>query len=309
MKRRNLTALLLAALMLAAVLTGCGASSKSEAADVGYSNSAEAPMAEEMGAEVLYSSGSTADSAAIDTSSQKLIRRVSIDAETEDLETLLSQLSEQISGLNGYIEEQELYNGSSYSSYRYRSAYLVVRIPAENLDGFVSEVKGISNVVTYNESTEDVTLTYVATESRITALETEEARLLELLAKAETMSDLLEIEARLTDVRSELESVNSQLRVLRNQVSYATVTLSIEQVKVYTEVEEPTVWQRITSGFSRNIENIGESLVDFFVWAVTYSPQLIFWAVVIAAVIVMVRRSAKKRKKNTPPPQDEGEKK
>lgn len=302
MKKRNLMALLLAALMLAAVLTGCGGSSK--AADSVANGTAEMPMAE-AGAEeeVLYSaSGATADSAAMENTQQKLIRRVSIDAETEDLETLLAQLSAQIKSLGGYIEEQELYNGSSYSSYRYRNAWLVVRIPAENLDGFVSEVKGISNVVTYNESTEDVTLTYVATESRITALETEEARLLELLSKAETMSDLLEIEARLTDVRSELESVTSQLRLLRNQVSYATVKLSIEQVKVYTEVEEPTVWERITSGFSRNLKNLGEGLVDFFVWFVTYSPQLVFWAVVIAAGIVLVKRTAKKRKKNTPMP-------
>ena len=107
-----------------------------------------------------------------------------------------------------------------------------------------------------------------------------------------------EIEAWLTDVRYELESVTSQLRVLANQVDYATVHLYISQVKVYTETEEQTVWQRIGSGFKENLKDMGEDLTDFFVWLVTYSPQLILWAIVIAiAVTVLRKRIAKKRAK------------
>ena len=106
---------------------------------------------------------------------QKLIRRVNIDAETEDLDALLESLTVQISSLGGYIEQQNLYNGSAYASYRSRNANLTIRIPADQLDGFVGQVKDASNVISYSESQEDVTLTYVSTESRIKALETEEA--------------------------------------------------------------------------------------------------------------------------------------
>lgn len=316
MKGKKLLALLMALVMVGTLLTACGGSSKSTAADMMANGSmAEEQYGSPAEGEPLYS-GTTSDSAtgSVVTGDQKLIKTVNIDAETEDLETLLGKLTMQINELGGYIENQELYNGSSYSTYRSRSANLTVRIPAENLASFVGEIKGISNVVNYNESTEDVTLTYVATESRITALETEQERLLELLSKAENMTDLLEIEERLTEVRYELESVTSQLRVLSNKVSYATVYLYIDQVKVYTEVEEPTVWQRITGGFMGNLRNIGEALVDFFVWVVTYSPQLIFWAAVIAAAVIVIKRVARKRKdaKNPlyyPPTQDEDEKK
>ena len=317
---KKFLALLLALLMTTAMLTGCGGSSGNESADMMVENGA--PMEEQQEApaagDVLYGSsvsGSTSDAASGEyQSQQKLIREVSLDAETEDLEALLSALTEQISTLGGYIEQQQIHNGSAYSSYRYRSASLTVRIPAGNLDSFVGEVRGMANVVTYNESTDDVTLSYVATESRVAALEAEEQRLLELMGKAETMSDLLEVEERLTEVRSDLESTTSQLRVLANKVSYATVYLSLDQVEVYTEVEEPTVWQRITGGFSRNLKNIGEGLVDFMVWAITYSPQLIFWAAVIAVAVTLFRRSAKKRKEKKNPPyypprQDSEEKK
>ena len=301
MKLRKLTALLLALAMTALLLTGCGASSdaKTEMAMPEAAAPMEAPAMEDMkyaAGDAIYSTSVSGSTSANVQTGQKLIRKVHIDAETEDLETLLGSLTSQINSLGGYIEQQELYNGSSYSSYRHRSANLTIRIPAGNLDSFIGQVKDVSNVVSYNESQDDVTLTYVSTESRIKALETEQERLLELLSKAENMSDLLEIEARLTDVRYELENVTSQLRVLANKVDYATVYLYISQVKVYTEVEEQTVWQRIGSGFKQNLEDIGEDMENFFVWFVTYSPQLIVFALVAAVVIVLLRRRSQKRK-------------
>ena len=313
MKLRKLTALLLTFAMAALLMTGCGASTntKSEMAMPEAAAPMESPAMEEMkyaANDAIYSTSVSGNTSANVQTGQKLIRKVNIDAETEDLETLLGSLTSQISALGGYIEQQELYNGSSYSSYRHRSANLTVRIPAEKLDSFIGQVKDVSNVVSYNESQDDVTLTYVSTESRIKALETEQERLLELLSKAENMSDLLEIEARLTDVRYELENVTSQLRVLANKVDYATVHLYISQVKVYTEVEEQTVWQRIGSGFKQNLRDIGEDMEDFFVWLVTYSPQLVLWAAILAAVVVLLRRSSRKRKaqreKRMTPPQN-----
>ena len=294
---KKFVSLTLAVLMVLGLLSGCGASSMPK--------DAAAPAArEEMAVEapMMMANGTiTSDSAAevgqsVPGTEQKLIKTIRMEAETEDLDALLPQINEKINGLGGYVENQELYNGSSYSSYRHRNASLTIRIPAENLNGFVEDVKGVSNVVSYNENTENVTLQYVSTESRVKALEVEQERLLELLGKAENMADLLEIEARLTDVRYELESVTSQLRVLANQVDYATVHLYINQVKVYTETEEQTVWQRIGSGFRENLQDMGENLTDFFVWIVTYSPQLILWAIVIAIAITVLKKKLAKRK-------------
>ena len=305
MKGKKLFALLLALTMLAAVLTGCGKTAESTMAYDSAANGMveEVYQVEEPGA-ALYSTTDASSGTQGTVSDQKLIKRVSINAETEDLDPLLDSLNQKITELGGYIEYQDIYNGSTYSSYRYRSANMTIRIPADKLDGFVEQVQGVSNVVSINQSQENVTLTYVATESRMKALETEQERLLELREQAETMSDLLEIEARLTEVRSELESVTSQLRVLSNQVDYATVELYIDQVRVYTQVEEQTVWQRIGAGFQKNLKNIGEGLEDFFVWLVTYSPQLLIFAAAVIAVIALFKRSARKRKakKNAMPP-------
>ena len=311
MKGKKLLALMMAALVMATLLAGCGAATDSvgNMKQEAPMEAPEAVMDQEAGGGLLY--GTTEESASTAAADQKLIKRVNIDSETEDLESLLPQITNKVGELGGYIEHQELYNGSAYSSSRRRNVNMTIRIPADRLGEFTAQIEGASNVVNYSESAEDVTLQYVDTESRITALEVEQERLLELLSKADNMSDLLEIEARLTDVRYELESYSSQLRTLENKVSYATVYLYINQVKVYTEVEPQTVWQRIGSGFSENLTDIGEDLTNFFVWIVTFSPQLIFWAVVIAGTVTLVRRKAKNRRaKKMPdnPPEKQEEK-
>ena len=292
MKKKNLLALAMAAALLLS-LTACGASSmksESAAADRYYNYADEAPAAPVE--EELFSDSAVSEKYAESDlpADRKLIRTLSIDAETEELEPLLAALDEKVAALEGYVEEREVYNGSTYSSRRYRNANLTLRIPAEHVDSFVAHMRGISNIVSSGESVEDVTLTYVDTETRLKALETERDRLLELMEQAESMADLLAIEERLTDVRYELESVASQLKSLDNRVTYATVHLYITEVQEYTPVAEKTAWQRITEGFADSLEGIWEGTVDLFVWVLANSPYLALYGGIGAAVVVLLRK-------------------
>ena len=212
---------------------------------------------------------------------------------------LLTQLDQQIQQMQGYIENQEIYNGSAYSARRYRSADLTIRIPAEDVDAFTQAVSGAANITSKQISREDITLNYTATDSKVTALKTEESRLLELMEKAETMSDLLEIETRLSQVRYDLELYTSRLRLYDNQVDYATIHLSVSQVQEYTPAPERTVGQRIQDGFRSSLKGVGEGAVNFVVWFLSNLPYLVVWAAVLAALWFVTRKPrARQRSKN-----------
>lgn len=296
---KKLTALFLTLCLLAALLSGCGAKSASTAA---YYDRAPAEMAEE----VNFSAAETADAGALAGSGsgestvlpegRKWIVTMDMSAETEDLDALMASLNEKIAALNGYVEDQNSYNGSMFASRRYRRASLTVRIPAQHVEEFTAQVSGIANVVSTNLSRQDITLNYVATESRVAALETEETRLLELMEQAETMADLLEIESRLTDVRYELEKRASQLRLYDNQVDYATIYLSVEEVQEYTPVEEPTLWERISGGFMDSLEGLGTGLLDILVWVLASSPYLLAVGIAAAVIIAVVKKHRKPKK-------------
>ncbi len=289
MKKKQMLTLLLALSLVLTLLTGCGGAAKSEAAVMPQEapmEMAEAPAA----ADDILTSNSNAEAGTALPQSRKWIVTMYINAETEDLDAMTQALDVRIQKLGGYVEGQNVYNGSSYSSRRYRYADLTIRIPAEDADKFVEEMKGIANVISQEKNLEDVTLNYVSTESRMKALQTEEARLLEFMKEAQTMADLLEIEARLTDVRYELEAVTSRLRLYDNQIDYATIHLNIQEVQEYTPVEEPTVWERITTGFSDNLEGLGEGIVDFLVWVITSSPYLTVYGVLSLVLVLLIRR-------------------
>lgn len=298
MNVRRLFALAMVLLLLLS-LTACGGSSASDAGSIEYAAEMESPGAVN---DMLTSESGSTDVA---VENRKLIKTVSIEAETEELDTILAGIDSKIAELDGYVESREIYNGSSYAQRRYRRADLTIRIPAENVDGFVAHVDGVSNVVSSNEEIDDVTLQYVDIESRVKALETEQERLLELLSQAETMADLLEIEARLTEVRYELESVTSQLRTMDNLVSYATVHLYISEVQEYTPVEEETVWQRISGGFMDSLEGIADGAVEVVVWVLANSPYLVLWGAIIAGAVVVVRKLRKPKKVKKNPPKEE----
>jgi len=299
MKKKLLSSLLTLALILA-LFTACGGSSKAPAMDYAYQEEAmemEAQAAMAGGSNSLTENGSNGSSALPE--GRKWVITVTMSAETNDLDTMTAELDKHISALGGYVEDQRIYNGSAYANRRYRYANLTIRIPAADVDKFTQEIAGIANVVSKETTRDDITLKYVDTESRLTALKVEEERLLELLEKAETMADLLEIEARLTDVRYELENYGSRLRLYDNQVDFATIHLDIEEVQEYTPVAEPTFWERITGGFADSLGDLWESLQDLAVLIVTSAPFLVVYggiALVVAVLVKKVRKPGRVKK-------------
>ncbi len=294
-------ALILAAVLLAGFLYGCGAASDGATKGNGAVNDSMEYSAEmEPGEGGLTSSSNSITNAPESPMNQKLVRKVWLNAETDDLDALLQQVDEKIAALSGYAESREVHHGSPSATRRYRRATLTIRIPVAQLDQFVSHVTELSNVTSSNETADDITLKYVATQSRVSALQTEHDRLLELLAKAENMSDLLKIEERLTDVRTELEEVTSQLKLYDNMVDYGTVYLELSEVKEYTDTTEPeTVWQRIGKGFMQSLEDLGKFFTELFVLLVVGIPYLVILAVVIVVVVLIFKRRRKKQKKST----------
>lgn len=312
MKKRSWFALLLVAVLAAGLLSGCGAAesviangSAAPKEDFMYDaiyDGADSVVSESGTSSNQYGSSSTTGSAGVQN--QKLIRTMTVDAETDDLDALLAKLDARIAELGGYVQNQSVRNGSYSQTRRYRSADLTIRIPVEKLDAFIEQIKGETNIVTYNETADDITLSYIATASRVTALETEQTRLLELLAKAEDMTDLLLIEERLTDVRTELEEVTSQLRLYDNLVDYGTVKLTVTQVQEYTVVEEETMWQRMGSGIRESWENLCTFFENLLVLFVVSLPYLIPVAVIVIVTVVAVKLANRKRAGRSVPPAD-----
>ena len=288
-------------LAVAVLMSGCGASSK-------YESAASAPMAMDMVTEEAMAEEAIemeAPAATVATNGEvaetpqvgrKLIRTFDINIETKEFDEILSGIQAKVEELGGYIENSSLDGGSKYYSHYNRYSNMTVRIPSDKLDKFVENVKEAANVTYISESTEDITLRYVDTESRKIALETERDRLLELLERAETVEDIITIEGRLSEVRYQLESYASQLRTFDNQVDYSTVHINIHEVERETNVEPKTFWEEVTEEFDDSLYDMGRGIKNFAIWFLGSSPYLILWAVVIVVAVFVLRTVGKKKR-------------
>ncbi len=297
--------IIIASLMTASILAGCGASGSS---DSSYKSAAPAAAAEEAAYDYAdegawdydaapveaAASGSTgsapSDAEIMSNSNRKLIKTVNMTVETREFDSLVANVMDRIRTLGGYAESTDI-SGNSYNSYSStRSAYIVARIPANNLDSFVDNLENESNITSKNESASDVTLQYADVEAHKESLKIEQQRLNQLLEQADTLENIIELENRLTEVRYEIESYESRLRTMNNQVEYSTVNLSIQEVKEYTPepVEELTFGQRVAQGFLESCANAWEAIQDFIVGFVSILPMLLVILIILAVIFFII---------------------
>lgn len=339
MKKRSLLASLLAALLVLVVFTGCAASSKMAAADTasapnGYYDSkqeaaaAETPMEApaEPEEEFAYDTVATteAGSGAAETLepddsvadyTAKIIYTASVSIETTEFDKAVAALESQVQKIGGFVESSNVtgdtqYNADGTTSIVNRWAYYTVRIPCEQFEAFLHETEGFGNVISTSRDAQNVTSAYTDYEARLSSLNTQEERLLDMLSKSEDVETLIALEQRLSDVRYEIESIERSLRNYDMQIRYSTVELDLREVEVYT----PTVPVRRTfgqklsdslsdgwTGFARGVQNVILGLAAAL-------PALVLLAVIVIAVIAGIKTARKKRRAKftaqQEPPQD-----
>lgn len=312
MKRRNWLIGISGLLLTAALLAGCGSTSseKSEAApatgadsylysdDVYSYSAAEAPVA----AEESYNTASAEGTESVGEvqDNRKLIKNVNMNVETEEFDKLLVNIENKITSLGGYAQYKDIGGNSYYGDSGNRYASITARIPSNRLEEFVSAVSEQSNVTSKNESVDDVTLQYVDIEAHRDSLRIEMDRLNELLDQAEDLETIIALESRLTEVRYQLESYESQLRSMDNQVEYSTVYLYISEVERLTPQVEKSAWDRMSTGFAESVYNVGKSLQNMainFVISIPYLFVIAVFIVVIVLVILLIVKGMEKSQK------------
>lgn len=273
-----------------AVTTGESSESKSDSTAYGAISTEDA-SADSVTSE--SESGAIEESNIKVETNRKIIRNVSLDLETQDFDKVVDTIESEINSLGGYAENIEM-NDLLSSTNRYCN--ITARIPAAKLDTFVNKVNKTGNVVSKNMSAEDVTVNYVDMESHVKVLKAEQKRLLELIEKAVDLDSIILLENRLTEIRYELESYESQLKTYDNLVEYSTVTISIQEVIRYTQlVEKDSTWQQMKSGLKNTLYDIKDNFTDFIIWIASNIPYIVFWGVIIIVSIVIIKKKINKR--------------
>lgn len=323
--KKKIFASILSVLLIISVFTGCGAA-KNMTTDT---MAPGAPMEPSRGEDYFYdmdmpemeatddgyyyeenssaSGGSVADviqsaSKTYNLDTEKIIYTAYADIETLEFDQTVQAVYDMMERFGAYIENSSV-SGTDYATQYYggkshRNANFTVRVPVQHYSEMSVGLTEIGNVTNYSSESRNITAQFTDTESRLKAYRTEYDRLLEMMENANTVEEMIQVEARLSEVEYNIESLTGTLRVWQDKVDYSTIHIYIREVYEYTEpvVVPKTFWDRIVEALNDSLDWLAEAGQDIVIFIVAAVPILIVPAVIVVVVIIIVRSKRKKRK-------------
>jgi len=240
---------------------------------------------------------------------EKIIYSAFADIETIDFDETIDRIYEMLALSGAFIEHSHV-SGINHAQrhfgwHPHRTANFTLRVPVDQFDTMKDSLDYLGSVTSLRTSAMNITAQFFDTESRMTSFRIEEARLHELLERADSVADMITIEARLSEVRYNIEWLTSMLRNWQSQVDYSTLTLFIYEVERFTEITpiQRSYWGQISDGFNRTLRNMGRFFMDLFMW-VAINSLIIVIIVVVAAVAVFFSLKTSRRSKKQQPPKE-----
>ncbi len=179
-----------------------------------------------------------------------------------------------------------------------RSGTWEIRVPADQYADFMAAVKTLGVPEEVQEKTRDVTAQYVDLEARIANQKKLEERILGVLDEVKgKIGEVLQVEQQLARVRETIERLEGQMRVLKDKVTMATLTVHVREDKDYVPPQALSFGDRVGEIWGKSIDSLvafGKNLVLFLV-------AIFPWLLVIVPLLYLIRRWFAKRADNTPP--------
>ena len=214
---------------------------------------------------------------------RKLIKTGDVSFETNDLSATRSHIEQVLKKYKGYIATD-----NEYKSSQSITTNLTVRIPSKSFDDFLNEISSkVSRFDNKNISVNDVTEQFLDVEVRLKVKKELEQRYSEILKKASSVKEIIEVERELNNVRSEIESIEGRLKYLQNQVSYSTLTIRFYKTEI-SKAYSKSYGKRLAEAFSSGIDNIKW----FFIGLVNIWPFILL----IIILIIFIKKRIKRKK-------------
>jgi len=211
---------------------------------------------------------------------RKLIKDGNISFETDNLETTKNTITTAVKKYKAYIaSDQEYRSAGSISN------TIIIRVPKNNFDNLLADItKGITEFDGKEIKVKDVTEEFLDVSARLKTKKELEIRYLEILKKANTVKEILEVERELEQLRSDIESIEGRLKYLENKTSLATLTITY-----YQSISNQT---QFGNKFKEGFKNGSDNLIWFFVFLVNIWPFL-----VILLIIAFILKKWRKRRR------------
>jgi ribosomal protein S6 len=234
------------------------------------------------------------------TENRKIVYVADVTMQTKEFDAGVGKVGQMVIGSGGFIQSSVVRGHNILDYYRQgRYAYMTVRVPSARLEEFLAGLESDFNILETRISSDDITMHYFDTRARLNSLQIRQARILELLERAEEVTDLLELEKEHARVIYEIETLTSSLNRMDDSVDFSTINIHVEEVVEYerTPPVTATFGEQLSNAYRSAIRNFSNFWRNFALGFVGNFIAIIFWLLVIAAITIFTVRYIKRHKK------------
>ena len=236
-----------------------------------------------------------------DSRGRQMIYSVVMQLQTTDFREGDRLLKNTISDMGGFIVNSQYHGRDIRTPEVERSAIYTLRLPTDRLAEFIVIMEDNNNLYSLWQASDDVTVSHSHGGLTLSDLREQEARLRNALYDLDpeaSDSDRLELERALTDVQSDIRSIEAQLSMMEDDVLYSTITVHLFEV-IFVEHEdfvELTFGERFSQQASRSWDGFVAFCQGFLIVLIRILPTLLILGVITAATVLIVRVCLKRSK-------------
>jgi len=279
---RKLALLIAAPLLLVTACSAAGTTTQGRSSEGG----APAPAAVDSVSGFSGNAASAPDKGiptVVVSADRNLILTAKIDMRSKDPWATSDRAQAIASGLGG-----DVLNLTQSGSGDTRSASLTIRVPSSRFADALQQLRTLEGEIqTSGVSAQDVTDQFVDLQARLAAKQAEEQRYLAILTKANTIDEILKVDASLSNVRTQIEQLTGQINSIKQRTDYSTISMSIATIAVLPGDTTTKAWDPAKT-VTRALAALGAMLqvfADVVIWLFVFGwlPLLALAALVLVA--------------------------
>ena len=243
-----------------------------------------------------YRSASDTPEQTDESGERSIISKGVVSVLDEDVAKARFDVQKIVDGHDGEVAQEKTETDDDGAVSRSR---LVVRVPVSDFDATMEELEDVGELESSSRNSEDVTTTVIDNEVRIRA-QTESLKRVEvLLARAQTIRDIVNIESQLTRRQADLDSLKSQQAYLADQTSMSTITVFLEQKPEPVVKKKAVEKEEAAAGFLAGLGSGWDALKSFLIGGATVVGAVLPFAILLLVLGVpawiLLRNLARRR--------------
>lgn len=293
--------LLTGTLLSGVLLVGCGAAPLTGGNEAMTEAAPSAPVASSESYQADAAAPAATAIATVPQALPQLIKRASLSITVEDIAAKLSETTAIAQRYQGDI--LSLNSSTPADDSEPQSAYLEIRVPQARLEQAIADLSALGEVKQQTITAEDVSSQLVDYEARLRNLRKSEEMVLGIMERSGDMAEVLQVARELDTIRATIEQIDAQLTSLRNQVSFSTISLTL-QTEGAIAPSKPNAGTQISRTWQQATVSMGDlttDLVQLLVWILVYSPYLLaIGGLTVLSYKVLKRRPPQPSQPSTP---------